>query len=92
VDGGVYAGHYPATDEDAVAHVEQLRIRGGDYLVFPSTGLWWLEHYSGLRRHLESRYPVVVSDDETCLIFSLNGVGKPTGAGVPAAAGSEVSS
>jgi len=92
VDGGVYAGHYPATDDDAVAHVEQLRIRGGEYLVFPSTGLWWLEHYSGLRKHLESRYPVVVSDDETCLIFSLNGVGEHKEASVPAGAGWEVSS
>jgi glycosyltransferase involved in cell wall biosynthesis len=92
LDSGIYAGHYPATDEDAVRHLEQLRARGGDYLVLPSTGFWWLEHYSGLREHLEGRYPVVVKDDDTCLIFSLDGAAEPTAASVPPAAWSEAGS
>jgi hypothetical protein len=50
-----------------------MREDGGEYVVFPRTGMWWLHHYGGLRQHLESRYTAVVRDEETCVIFALNG-------------------
>jgi GT2 family glycosyltransferase len=70
---GSWAGHHPATSEDAVAQLEAMRAEGGQFLVFPSTGLWWLEHYSEFSEHLERHYPVLVRDAETCVIYSLNG-------------------
>jgi GT2 family glycosyltransferase len=71
-DGG-WAGHHPATAEDAVAQLEAMRIAGGQFLVLPSTGLWWLDHYTAFGEHLERNYPIVASDEEICVIYSLNG-------------------
>jgi len=49
---GRYAGYHPEDSEDAIAHLERLRRQGAGYIVFPQTSLWWLEHYSALKRHL----------------------------------------
>src|SRR5206468_1553705 len=50
---GIYAGHYPADSAAAVAHLEEMRTRGADYLLFPGTAFWWLAHYDDFRRHLD---------------------------------------
>ena len=71
-DAGVYAGHYPADSAAAIAHLESLRAKGADFLLFPSTALWWLDHYDAFRRHLEERYRVVFRQDDTCLILALD--------------------
>jgi hypothetical protein len=52
-----------------------MRAAGGEFLVLPRTGLWWLEHYSEFSAHLEQHYSVLVRDFETCVIYSLNGNG-----------------
>ncbi len=70
-DGGEYAGHYPVDSAAAIVHLEALRARGADYLVFPSTAIWWLDHYAGFNEHLEGRYQVVVREEDTGIIFSL---------------------
>jgi glycosyltransferase involved in cell wall biosynthesis len=70
---GVYAGHYPATSADAVAHLETLRARGAGFLLFPATALWWLEHYNELKAHLETHYRLVVDDPDACVIYDLSG-------------------
>jgi hypothetical protein len=70
-EGGVYAGHYPANGAEAIVHLEELRSRGGEFLVLPETSFWWLEHYGGFRKHLEDRYQVFLRREETCLIFTL---------------------
>ena len=70
-DGGVYAGHHPEDSTAAVKQLESLRGRGGQFLVFPETSLWWLKHYDGLRRHLEHRYRQVVREEGTCVIYEL---------------------
>ncbi len=67
---GGFAGHYPADSAHAVAELETLRRQGGEFLVLPKTGFWWLEHYEGFRDHLESRYAEVFRD-ERCVVFSL---------------------
>lgn len=51
--GGAYAGHHPHDSDDAVARLEALRTAGWTHLAFPDTALWWLDHYAGLRGHLE---------------------------------------
>jgi GT2 family glycosyltransferase len=70
-DDGEYAGHHPADSGEAIARLEAQRAAGANYIVFPRTGTWWLEHYAGLRLHLDDRYTRALSDPETCVIFDL---------------------
>jgi glycosyltransferase involved in cell wall biosynthesis len=70
-DDGAYAGYYPADSAEAIAHLEVLRQRGGQYLLLPNTALWWLEHYTDFRAHLDSRYRRVVHN-ESCIIYDLS--------------------
>jgi hypothetical protein len=66
---GRHSGHSLPHSAAAVAHVEQLRAGGADYLVFPATELWWLEYYAELSWHLETSYRTI--RDDACLIFDL---------------------
>jgi hypothetical protein len=68
---GVYAGSYPADSREAIAHLEEVRRKGGDYLLFPSTAFWWLGFYGDFQKYLESHYPCICSDP-SCLIFQLS--------------------
>jgi hypothetical protein len=70
---GEYAGHHPADSREAIAILEAQRAAGAEYIVFPRTGGWWLEHYAELRRHLDRRYTRIFSDPEVCVIFDLTG-------------------
>jgi GT2 family glycosyltransferase len=70
-DDGAYAGHHPADSREAIARLEAQRAAGAEYIVFPATGMWWLEHYEGLQRHLDDCYSRSFSDPETCVIFNL---------------------
>ncbi|HEX6460178.1 MAG TPA: glycosyltransferase family 2 protein [Thermoleophilaceae bacterium] len=72
-DNGAYAGHHPADGREAIGLVAAEREAGADYLVFPATAMWWLDHYEDLRLHLNSRYARVVSDPQSCVIFDLAG-------------------
>jgi glycosyltransferase involved in cell wall biosynthesis len=67
---GGWAGYHPRDSAAAVAHLEELRSRGANVLVFPRTSFWWLEHYQGLADHLEQNARLVHHDDD-CQIFSL---------------------
>ena len=69
-DEGEYAGHHPADSKEAVARLEAQRAVGAEYIVFPATGMWWLEHYDGLVRHLDAGYNRIFSD-AACVIFDL---------------------
>jgi hypothetical protein len=71
---GTYAGHYPADDGDAIERLELLREEGAHYLVVPATSAWWLEHYGGFRRYLESQYRLVAIVRNTAVIYELSGV------------------
>lgn len=68
---GTYAGSYPKTSTAAIAHLEALRARGADYLVIPTTALWWLEHYKSFAEHLARRYPTVTEVAQVCRIYAL---------------------
>lgn len=70
-EDGTYAGHYPADSTEAIAHLEALRARGGEFLLIPHTAYWWLTSYSGFGRHLQSLYPRVSDHDAGCLIYDL---------------------
>jgi glycosyltransferase involved in cell wall biosynthesis len=62
----------PLADEhEAIAHLETLRTRGGEFLLIPAASYWWLGRYARLRRHLQEHYPVAFEGEDTCLIFDL---------------------
>jgi len=68
-DGG-YAGN-PADSAEAVAQLEALRAKGGQYLLFPEPAFWWLDHYQEFKRHLDGRYTREYGD-EHCIIYRLS--------------------
>ena len=70
-DTGQYAGHHPDDSEMAIAALERLVEAGWRYLVFPSTALWWLDHYAGLRRHLERTGKLLLRQDGLGVIYGL---------------------
>jgi hypothetical protein len=66
-----FTGYYPTDSDDAVERLEGLRAKGADFLLFPRMAFWWLDHYQKFREHLDAHYPVVVRDENTCIIFDL---------------------
>lgn len=68
-DGG-YVGHHPGTSADAIAQLEAVRAKGADYLLFPATSFWWLDHYVDFRLYLHEHYRLV-HEDEVCRIYAL---------------------
>jgi GT2 family glycosyltransferase len=72
-DDGAYAGRHPGDSDEAIAQLEALRARGGEFLLFPETGLWWLDHYRELAQHLERFARPVVREPQTCVIYALGG-------------------
>ena len=48
-----------------------MRDAGAEYLVFPRTSLWWLDHYREFHEHLDARYPRVVEDRDVAVIYGL---------------------
>ena len=70
-DDGIYAGHHPASGMAAIAHMEFLRAKGGEYLLLPATMFWWLDYYVEFKRYLETYYQPLVRQDDTCRIFEL---------------------
>jgi glycosyltransferase involved in cell wall biosynthesis len=82
---GVYIGYHPSDSAEAISHLEELRKKGAEFLLFPGTALWWLEHYGEFRDHLDSRYRRV-RDEEACIIYELS---KPRLGGADAIAGDD---
>jgi hypothetical protein len=80
---GLYAGHYPADDGEAVGHLEELREAGAEYLVIPAEARWWLEHYPALRATLEDGGELLPCDPQTALIYALTRA-EPSPTGLPA--------
>jgi GT2 family glycosyltransferase len=70
-DLGVYAGHHPATSAEAIAGLDRLRAKGGEFLVFPATALWWLDHYREFKKHLDEWAELVSRADNGAVIFRL---------------------
>ena len=69
---GKYAGYYPADTDAAIAHLEEMRTEGATHLVLPRPSFWWLDHYKGLRTHLDLAYREIRSD-EHAIIYELAG-------------------
>jgi SAM-dependent methyltransferase len=67
---GLYGGYFPADSATAIAHLEALRARGGEFLLFPYTQFWWLDHYGEFQEHLDTNYRRVWGD-EHCVVYHL---------------------
>jgi glycosyltransferase involved in cell wall biosynthesis len=67
---GIYAGYHPSDSAAAIAALEAAIGRGQQYLLFPGTSLWWLDHYHGFRAHLDARYPRLWSD-RRCVLYDV---------------------
>jgi hypothetical protein len=67
---GQWTGHHPATSDDAIAHLEELRAGGASHLLLPATAMWWLNHYAGLADHL-AHHATVLAETDDCALFSL---------------------
>jgi hypothetical protein len=70
-EDGTYAGYYPADSTAAIAHLEALRAKGGEYFLIPHTAFWWLDYYAEFKHYLERRYKEIVRDENACHIISL---------------------
>ena len=68
---GSYAGFHPASSFEAIMHLRHLYAEGAQYLVFPATAAWWLEHYRELANLLESAHQLLVSEEGVCVIYQL---------------------
>ena len=83
-EDGAYPWSYPDDGPAVIAELEALRARGGQYLLFPAPALWWLEQYPEFSAHLHRRYPVIVRDEKTCVMFALEENQEASDAGAPA--------
>jgi glycosyltransferase involved in cell wall biosynthesis len=85
VADGKYAGFHPASGMEPIAMLEEARAQGAQYLVFPSTSFWWLDHYQELFRHLEERHARILGDSE-CVVYRLESHTLDNGGNSPAPA------
>jgi len=69
--GGQYNGDRPKDSDEVIDHLEAIRTRGAQYLLLPATAFWWLDHYKEFRDYVEARYPVIIRDEDACIIFDL---------------------
>ena len=73
-DTGIYSGYHPADSHEALVELTKVFERGYEYVAFPGTSLWWLDHYEGLRSHLMDYHELVVrrsGRNDSCMIFRL---------------------
>jgi hypothetical protein len=68
---GEYTGPWPSDSEQATLDLEATRERGAQFFLIPETEYWCLDHYPGLRRHLESRHRLVLRQRHVCTIYEL---------------------
>ncbi len=61
---------YPRNDAVAIQHLEQLKARGAQHIVFPNAAFWWLDYYVEFRQYLEFSAQPLWSDEQ-CIIYRL---------------------
>jgi len=71
LDAGTWAGFYPPDGNAAVAHLRKLAEQCASHLLFPQPALWWLDHYSELRAHLERTARLVACDLDLGVLWEL---------------------
>jgi hypothetical protein len=69
---GSYAGFNPPDSEACIAHLEQLRVRGAEFLVIPEPARWWLDYYADFARDLDRRYHAIADAQSAATIIALH--------------------
>jgi GT2 family glycosyltransferase len=75
MEDGTYAGYHPGDSAEAIAHFEVLRDRGAEFILFPETAAWWLEHYTELAEMLQAGSTDASIGGGPCEIFNLRRLG-----------------
>ncbi|MGH2980133.1 MAG: hypothetical protein ACRDLQ_10945, partial [Solirubrobacterales bacterium] len=70
-EDGRHLGYHPATGADAVRHLDEARALGAEYLVFPATERWWLDHYEDLSERLYGTHIEALDEPEVGVVFEL---------------------
>jgi glycosyltransferase involved in cell wall biosynthesis len=68
---GYFRGN-PSSPAEAIALVEGARDAGTTFFFLPATSTWWLDHYDGLRAHLEGSCRSLLEDEQLGAIYVLN--------------------
>lgn len=63
--------HYPANGAAAIEELEQLHSKGAEFLLAPHNAFGLFERYPELKGHLDKRYRLLASEEDTCLIYDL---------------------
>jgi len=63
--------HYPANGAAAIEEMEQLHSKGAEFLLAPHNAFGLFERYPELKGHLDKRYRLLASEENTCLIYDL---------------------
>lgn len=66
-EDGAYTGYHPGDSAEAISHLEALREKGGQFLLFPTHSLWWLDHYTEFSSYLKGRYRRLWDDGHNVL-------------------------
>jgi colanic acid/amylovoran biosynthesis glycosyltransferase len=69
---GLFSGSYPANSSEAIEMVQAAHSTGAEYLAFPKTSLWWLDHYRDFYFYLKDEHLDLSGDPAECRIFRLN--------------------
>ena len=63
--------HYPANGVTAIEEMEQLHSNGAEFLLVPHNAFELFNRYPKLREHLDKHYRLLISEQDTCLIYDL---------------------
>jgi UDP-glucose 4-epimerase len=66
---GEYWG-LPPDDETAIRELERLRQSGARFILFTASAFWWLDHYTGLRDYLQTKFQCALKT-ERVVAFNL---------------------
>jgi len=69
---GRYSGYHPESSNAAILQLEEVRLRGAEYLLFPSTAFWWIDHYVEFKQHLDEHYRLATNPTNVCIIYDLS--------------------
>ena len=60
--GGEYWGP-PPDDAKAIQELERMRDQGLQFIIFGSSGFWWLDHYKRFAEYLRCSHQLVLQDE-----------------------------
>jgi hypothetical protein len=71
----------PADDASGIRELERLRSSRASYLLVCWPAFWWLDYYSELRDHLQSRYRCVIRNSRV-VVYDLRETVDQRGGGI----------